>query len=140
MRHTGAEIIPVSSGRVTPLVRAPLVAIVDDDEGMRDALSDLLLVVDLACRTFDRAEALLAEYEPGRFDCIITDVRMPGISGLDLLRRLRSFDAPTPVIVITSDTNPQACSQALEEGAHAFLTKPIEDHVLLGHLNSALAR
>jgi FixJ family two-component response regulator len=107
---------------------------------MRDALSDLLLVLDLACRTFDRAEALLAEYEPGLFDCIITDVRMPGISGLELLRRLRSFDAPTPVIVITSDTNPKTCSQALEKGAHAFLTKPIEDHVLFGHLQSALAR
>jgi two-component system, LuxR family, response regulator FixJ len=122
------------------LVRAPLVAIVDDDEGVRDALSELLLVLDLPCRTFDRAEALLAEYEPGLFDCIITDVRMPGISGLDLLRRLRSFDAPTPVIVITSDTNPKACAQALEAGAHAFLTKPIEDHVLFDHLKSALAR
>lgn len=122
------------------MIRAPLVAIVDDDEGMREALSDLLLVLDLACRTFDRAEALLAEYEPGRFDCIITDVRMPGISGLDLLRWLRSFDAPTPVIVITSDTNPKVCAQALDAGAHAFLTKPVEDHVLLAHLQSALAR
>lgn len=122
------------------MVRAPLVAIVDDDEGMRDALSELLLVMDLPCRTFARAEALLAEYEPGLFDCIITDVRMPGISGLDLLRRLRSFDAPMPVIVITSDTNPRTCAQALDEGAHAFLTKPVEDHVLLGHLKSALGR
>jgi two-component system response regulator FixJ len=139
MRQTGAEVTPVSLVRVILLVRAPLVAIVDDDEGMRDALSELLLVLDLACRTFDRAEALLAEYEPGRFDCIITDVRMPGINGLDLLRRLRSFDAPTPVIIITSDTNPNACAQALKEGAHAFLTKPVEDHVLLGHLKSALA-
>lgn len=130
----------MSSGRVTLLVRAPLVAIVDDDEGVRDALSELLLVLDLACRTFDRAEALLAAYEPGLFDCIITDVRMPGLSGLDLLRRLRSFDAPTPVIVITSDSNPATRTQALAEGAHAFLTKPIEDHVLLDHLKSALVR
>jgi two-component system, LuxR family, response regulator FixJ len=115
-----------------------LVAIVDDDDGMREALSDLLLVLGLSCRTFDRAETLLAEYEPGIFDCIITDVRMPGISGLDLLRRLRSFGEPVPVIVITSDTDPKTRSQALEGGAHAYLTKPIEDHVLLGHLKSAL--
>ena len=125
--------------RVNRLVKAPLVAIVDDDDDMREALSDLLLVLGLSCRTFDRAEALLVEYEPGIFDCIITDVRMPGMSGLDLLRRLRSVDAPVPVIIITSDTDPKTRSQALEGGAHAYLTKPIEDHVLLGHLRSALA-
>ena len=59
--------------RVNRLVKAPLVAIVDDDDDMRDALSDLLLVLGLSSRTFDRAEALLAEYQPGVFDCIITD-------------------------------------------------------------------
>ena len=105
---------------------------------MREALSDLLLVMDLSCRTFDRAETLLVEYEPGIFGCVITDVRMPGMSGLELLRRLRSFDGSVPVIVITSDTDPKTRSQALDGGAHAYLTKPIEDHVLLGHLKSAL--
>jgi two-component system, LuxR family, response regulator FixJ len=117
------------------LVKAPLVAIVDDDDDMRDALSDLLLVLGLSSRTFDRAEALLAEYQPGVFDCIITDLRMPGIGGLELLRRLQRS---VPVIVITSDTSPRTRSQALEDGAHAYLTKPVEDHVLLGHLRSAL--
>ena len=129
----------MSSGRITLLVKAPLVAIVDDDEGMREALSDLLLVLDLACRTFDRAEALLAVYEPGLFDCIITDLRMPGLGGLDLLRRLRRFGAPTPVIVVTSDTSPGACARALAAGAHAFLTKPVEGDLLLDRLESALA-
>ena len=117
------------------MVKAPLVAIVDDDDDMRDALSDLLLVLGLSSRTFDRAEALLAEYQPGVFDCIITDLRMPGIGGLELLRRLQRS---VPVIVITSDTSPRTRSQALEDGAHAYLTKPVEDHVLLGHLRSAL--
>jgi two-component system, LuxR family, response regulator FixJ len=120
------------------LVRAPLVAVVDDDDDVREALSDLLLVLGLSCRTFDRAEALLVEYEPGLFDCIITDLRIPGMGGLNLLRRLRSVDAPVPVIVITSDTDPKTRSQALEGGALAYLTKPIEDHVLLSHLRSAL--
>ncbi len=122
------------------MVKAPLVAVVDDDDDVREALSDLLLVLGLSCRTFDRAEALLADYEPGVFDCIITDVRMPGISGLDLLRRLRSRGAPVPVIVITSDTDPKTCSQAFEAGAHACLTKPVEDDILLDHLTSALGR
>ena len=117
------------------MVKAPLVAIVDDDDDMRDALSDLLLVLGLSSRTFDRAEALLAEYQPGLFDCIITDLRMPGIGGLELLRRLKRS---VPVIVITSDTSPRTRSQALEDGAHAYLTKPVEDHVLLDHLRSAV--
>ena len=122
------------------MVKVPLLAIVDDDDDVREALSDLLLVVDLPCRTFDRAEALLAEYEPGLFDCIITDMRMPGMGGLGLLRRLSRFDAAVPVIVVTSDAGPQTRLQALDCGAHAYLIKPIEDHVLIGHIKSALAR
>jgi two-component system response regulator FixJ len=121
------------------LSKAPLVAVVDDDDDMREALADLLLVLGLPCRMFDRAEALLMAYEPGLFDCVITDVRMPGVSGLDLLRRLRAVEAPVPVIIVTSDTDPRTRTQALEGGAHAFLTKPLEDQVLLGHLRSALA-
>jgi two-component system response regulator FixJ len=138
MRKIANEVNPVPFVRVVLLVKAPLVAIVDDDDDVREALSDLLVVLGLSCRTFDRAEALLSAYGPGVFDCIITDVRMPGIGGLDLLRRLRSLDPTISVIVITSDTNPKTCSQALAIGAHACLTKPVEDDVLLGHLKSAL--
>ena len=125
---------------VTRLLKAPLVAIVDDDDDVREALSDLLLVLGLACRTYDRAEALLADYEPGVFDCIITDLRMSGMSGLELLRHLRRIDGSVPIIVITSDTDAKAHLQALEGGAHAFLTKPVADSALLGHLQSALGR
>lgn len=113
-------------------------AIVDDDEDVREAFSDLLLVLGLQCRAFDRAETLLAEYEPGAFDCIVTDVRMSGMSGLQLLQRLRGLDASLPVIVITSDTDPSMRVRALAGGAHAHLIKPVEDHVLLRHLESAL--
>lgn len=122
------------------MVKAPLVAVVDDDDDVREALSDLLLVLGLVSCTFDRAEAFLAAYKPGVFDCVITDVRMPGISGLDLLRRLRSLDPPIPVIIITSDTNPKTRAHALAAGAHACLTKPVEDDLLLDRLTSALGR
>ena len=125
---------------VNRLPKAPLIAIVDDDDDVREALSDLILVLDLSCRTYDRAEALLAAYKPGVFDCIITDVRMSGMSGLDLLRELRRSDGAVPVIVITSDTSPKTRLQALEGGAHASLTKPVADSVLLEHLKSALGR
>jgi two-component system response regulator FixJ len=121
-----------------PLSKAPIVAIVDDDEAVREALSDLLLVLDLSCRTFDRAEAFMAEYVAGSFDCLITDVRMPGHSGLDLLQHLRSIGSAMPVIVITADTNPATPSRAMRYGAYAYLTKPIETEALLRHLQSAL--
>ena len=80
----------------------------------------------------------MADYVPGRFDCLITDVSMPGHSGLDLLERLRTLGSSMPVIIITADTGPAPRSRAMRCGAHAYLTKPIESGALLGHLQSAL--
>lgn len=117
-----------------------MIAIVDDDDDVREALSDLLQVAGLSSRLYDRAEAFLAAYEPGAFDCIVTDVRMPAMSGLELQRHLRRVDSAVPVIVITSDTGPTIRAQALEGGAHAFMTKPVEDSVLLRHVQSALGK
>jgi two-component system, LuxR family, response regulator FixJ len=120
------------------LSKAPLVAIIDDDEAVREALSDLLLVLELSSRTFDRAEAFMADYVPGRFDCLITDVSMPGHSGLDLLQRLRSIGSSMPVIIVTADTNPATRSRAMGGGAYAYLTKPVNSDALFRHLQSAL--
>ena len=122
------------------LVKTPIVAIVDDDEAVREALSDLLMVVDVACCTFDRAEAFMAEYVPDHFDCLITDVAMPDMSGLELQERLRELDSSMPVIIITADTSQATRARALGGGAHACLTKPVNDEVLFRHLQSALNR
>jgi FixJ family two-component response regulator len=132
--------IPADLAKAVRLSKAPIVAIVDDDEAVREALSDLLLVLDLSCRTFDRAEAFMAEFVPGKFDCLITDVSMPGRSGIELLQRLRSLGSSLPVIVITADTNPATRSRAMKSGAHAFLTKPVNSDTLFQHLQSALSR
>ena len=105
---------------------------------MREALSDLLAVLNLSYRTFDRAEVFLAEYASQQFDCLITDVRMPGINGLELQQRLRALGSSVPVIIITSSTDPMTRVRALEAGAHAFLTKPVSNDVLIHHLKSAL--
>jgi two-component system, LuxR family, response regulator FixJ len=118
--------------------KASLIAIVDDDEAVREALSDLLLVLDVACCTFDRAEAFMAEFEPGRFDCLITDVRMPGRSGLELQERLRELGSSMPVIFITADTNPTTHARALRGGAYACLSKPVNDEELFHLLQDAL--
>ena len=80
----------------------------------------------------------MAEYVPGRFDCLIADVKMPGHSGLDLLQRLRSLGSSIPVIIVTADTSPATRSRAVKGGAHAYLTKPISSEELLRHLQSAL--
>jgi two-component system, LuxR family, response regulator FixJ len=125
--------------KVIGLPKAPVVAIVDDDEAVREALSDLLQVLDLSCLTFDRAEAFMAEYVPGKFDCLLTDVSMPGgHSGLDLLHRLRSLGSSMPVIIVTADASPSTRSRAVKGGAHAYLIKPVSSKALVNSLQSAL--
>jgi FixJ family two-component response regulator len=98
------------------------------------------MVMDVACRTFERAEAFMAEYLPGDFACLITDVAMPGRSGLELQERLRELGSSMPVIIITADTSKATRVRAQSGGAHACLTKPVSDEVLLRHLQSALNR
>jgi FixJ family two-component response regulator len=120
------------------LFNPPVIAVVDDEEAIRDALSDLLLVMGYSCQTFDRAEAFLAAHTPNRFDCLITDIRMPGMSGLDLLQHLQAAGSTMPMIVVTSMTDPATRSRALASGAHAYLTKPVTDEALLQSLRTAL--
>ncbi|MDF2997623.1 MAG: response regulator [Xanthobacteraceae bacterium] len=114
------------------------IAIVDDDDAMREALSELLQVFGLKCRVFDRAEAFLLAHGSGSFDCLITDIRMPGIGGLELLRRLRTTGSTMPVIVVTSYADPAVRERAMDYGACAYLTKPLADETLLQSLRSAL--
>src|SRR3546814_1151477 len=77
----------------------PTVAIVDDDEAVREALGDLLMVSGLACACFEGAAEFLAARRVRQFDCLVTDIRMPGMSGIDLIERLRDERAGLPVIV-----------------------------------------
>ena len=116
----------------------PVIAVVDDEEAIRDALSDLLLVMGFSCQAFERAEAFLAANEPGSFDCLITDIRMPGMNGLEMLQHLQAAGSTLPVIVVTSMADPATQARALESGAVAYLTKPVTDEVLLQSLRIAL--
>jgi FixJ family two-component response regulator len=117
-----------------------VIAIVDDDEAVREALCDLLQVEGLSGRTFDSAAAFLADYAPDRFDCLVTDIRMPGIDGIELQQRLRALGSTLPVIVITSATDQVTRTRALAGGAAAYLAKPVTDKIFLGQLRSALRR
>jgi two-component system, LuxR family, response regulator FixJ len=118
----------------------PVVAIVEDDDAVREALSDLLAVLNVSYRSFDRAASFLSAYAPGQFDCLITDMSMPGLSGLALLQRLRALGSSMPVIIITAAIDPTTRARALEGGVHAFLTKPVNDDDLIRYLKSALNR
>ena len=118
--------------------KVPVIAIVDDDDAMRDALSELVQVMGFASRPFDCAAAFLAGLAFERFDCLITDVRMPGMDGIELQRRLRACGSAIPVLMITSVPDPVARARALDGGARAYLIKPVDDSVLLDHLRAAL--
>lgn len=118
--------------------KTPVIAIVDDDEAVREAFCDLLQVEGLSARTFDSAVAFLAQYAPGRFDCVVTDVRMPEIDGIEMQQRLRVLGASIPVIFITSATDAATRQRALAGGAIAWFTKPVADEALLGQLRLVL--
>ncbi len=115
------------------------VAIVDDDERMREALQGLLRAAGLEAQTFASAEEFLEKGEPRRCGCLIADIRMPGMSGLDLQAALRADRIAIPIIFITAHGDERMRMQALRSGAVEFLAKPFDDEVLLETVRAALA-
>ena len=122
------------------LALAPTIAVVDDDKCVRDALAELLEVFDFKCKVFEDPEDFLAAHAEGRFDCLITDLKMNGMSGLQLQQKLQSVDPGLPIIFISAQPTSEERSQALHSGAVAFLNKPIDDDVLYKHIIIALNR
>jgi FixJ family two-component response regulator len=117
-----------------------MIAVDDDDKSVRDALAELLEVFDFKRQVFEGAETFLAAHTQGRFDCMITDLNMKGMSGLQLQQKLTSADPGLPIIFISAQSAHEERSQALRSGAVAFLNKPIDDDVLYRHIISALNR
>ena len=117
-----------------------VVHVIDDDEAVRDSLTFLLNTARLAARAYDSATAFLAALPNAEPGCIITDVRMPEMSGVDLLRRLKELNVPMPVIVITGHGDIQLAVEAMKIGAADFIEKPFDDDRLLGSVKSALER
>jgi two-component system response regulator FixJ len=115
-----------------------VVHVIDDDEGLRESLAFLLRTASLAVKSFASAAAFLDTLPDPSLSCVITDVRMPGISGIDLLRRLKELKITTPVIVITGHGDVALAVEAMKIGAVDFLEKPFDDEVLLGSVEAAL--
>ena len=115
-----------------------MVHVIDDDEAVREALTFQLGSAGLDVRTYDSATGFLKVAPTVQAGCIITDVRMPDLSGIELLRRLRELKVAVPVIVITAHADIPLAVEAMRIGATDFLEKPFEDEVLLASVRSAL--
>lgn len=116
----------------------PTVAIVDDDEAVREALADLLTVSGFTCYTFAGAASFLAALRTDRFDCLVTDIRMPEMNGIELIEHLRDDGARLPVIVLSSVLDQKTHARALSLGASAWFTKPVADERLLDAIAAAI--
>jgi len=115
-----------------------VVHVIDDDEAMRDSLAFLLGAAGMEVRTYESATGFLdVVSKVATTGCVITDVRMPGMSGIDLLRRLRELELGIPVIVITGHGDVPLAVEAMKIGALDFLEKPFDDEMLLASVRSA---
>lgn len=115
-----------------------LIAVVDDDESVRESLPDLIREFGYAAQAFSSAEEFLASNSVGRARCLILDIAMPGMTGLDLQKELRFRGQQIPIIFITARKEEAVRKRALDQGAVAFLLKPFSDMALLDALNSAV--
>lgn len=115
------------------------VALIDDDPAVLDSLQMVLRGHGLQVQCFPSAEAFLASPDKSSVDCIVSDVRMPGMTGLDLQRALASLDSPLPLILVTGHGDIAMAVAAIKAGAHEFLEKPFDERRLREAIDAALA-
>ena len=116
----------------------PLIAVVEDDQAIREAIQSLLRSVGFRAEIFASAEDFWHAGQLQAIACLIVDVRMPRISGLEFQRQLAAAHCPIPIIFITAHGDEEMRAQALRAGAVAFLDKPFSDEVLLRDVQAAL--
>lgn len=115
-----------------------IVLVVDDDVSVREALASLIRSAGLRVETFASAREFLAHQRADLPSCLVLDVRLPGLSGLDLQKRMAEVNLEIPIIFITGHANVPAAVQAMKAGALEFLTKPFTDRDLLGAIQQAI--
>jgi FixJ family two-component response regulator len=122
-----------------PVDQTPkLIAIIDDDESMQDCLRDLMEAAGLVAHCFASAEEFLASDLHAQAACLILDIHMPNMSGLQLQTRLKEEECDTPIIFITAHGDARMRIRAMREGAVEFLAKPFDHHLLLRRVRAAL--
>ena len=125
---------------MSPLGASPLVYVVDDDEALRDSLRWLLESAGYRATTFADAERFLSAFEPGLASCLLLDVRMPGLTGLELQEELNRRGQTLPIIFITGHGDVPMAVKAVKSGAFHFLEKPFSDAQLLQLIDQAAVR
>ena len=116
-----------------------MIYVIDDDKSVRKAFKRLLRSVNLEAETFASAKDFLDSQKPNKIDCIVIDMRMPGLSGLDLQQMLKAQGSRIPVIVISASDDTLVREQARELGAVSFFRKPIDDQALLDAITWAIS-
>jgi two-component system response regulator FixJ len=116
-----------------------VVHLIDDDEHVRRALAFLLGTAGFAVKVYESASVFLEKFEQGSNGCIVSDVRMPGVDGLQLLKKLRKLGARTPVIIMTGHADVALAVEAMKAGAVDFIEKPFPDEMLINAIRTALA-
>ena len=116
----------------------PSIAIVDDEEGIRKALGRLLRAAGLEAHGYANGQEFLTAAAERRPDCVVLDLHMPGMSGLQVLRKLKAAGLLLPIVVITAHDEPETREQCLSSGARAYLRKPLEDRLLLNAISAAM--
>jgi two-component system response regulator FixJ len=121
-----------------PTSAVKMVVVVEDDDSMRESLERLLDEAGFACASFASADALLARGFDERSVCVISDLRLPGMSGLDLLSSMRASGIALPLVLITAHEAPGLREEAMRRGAAAFLPKPFRGTTLLQTVSAAI--
>jgi two-component system, LuxR family, response regulator FixJ len=126
LERQGIKAQPCLSSECTILARIPIIAIIDDDPIVREALIGLLEVMAYKGLAFDGPQAFLTALAPGAFDCVVSDIRMPGMDGLEMQRHLQALQPELPFIFVTSVDEECVVRTALAQGARAVLPKPVD--------------
>ncbi len=122
------------------MTTSAVIHLIDDDDGVRRALAFSLTAAGLAVRAYDSGTAFLGALKGLQPGCIVSDIRMPGIDGLELQRRLNALDVKMPVIIMTGHADVRLAVDAMKAGAVDFIEKPFDDDVLLAAIRAALKR
>ena len=126
------------SPETIPTRDAPVIYIVDDEESVRKGLSRLMRSAGMPCRDFASAEQFLAEIDPRRKGCVLLDITMPGLTGLQLQAELRKRKINLPIIAVSARDDADTASRARRLGARFFLRKPVDDQALLDAIHWVL--